>query len=176
MTGRTTEQILDDILDREGWPAYTEPSKEYPDRGGATKGGITLAALRAYRQSPRTSAQALQALGKDEARALLLGRYIRCNGIDKLEGSAVFEQVIDNSVLSGPYLSVCDLQRALGVTVDGIIGPQTCGAVETQRDTIRAHLVRARALRIVEFVQAHPKQIIFLKGWMRRVLGFLKEA
>ena len=173
MTGRTTEQILDDILDREGWPAYTEPSAKYPDRGGATKGGITLAALRAYRQAPRTSPASLQALGKEEARALLLGRYVQCNGIDKLEGETVFEQVIDNSVLSGPYLSVCDLQRALGVTVDGLIGPQTCGAVEAQRDTIQAHLVRSRALRIVAFVQANPEQLLFLKGWMRRVLGFL---
>jgi lysozyme family protein len=176
MTGRTTEQILDDILEREGWPAYTEPSAKYPDRGGATKGGITLAALRAYRQAPRTSAQSLQALGREEALALLRGRYIRCNGIEKLEGERVFEQVVDNSVLSGPYLSVCDLQKALGVTVDGIIGPQTCGAVEAQQGTVGAQLVRARALRIVAFVQAHPEQIIFLRGWMRRVLGFLDEA
>ena len=176
MTGRKTAQILDDILDREGWPTYTEPSEDYPDRGGPTKGGITLAALRQWRAAPATSPQALQHLGKDEALAILRRRYVQCNGIEQLEGLPVFAQVVDNSVLSGPYQSVCDLQTALGVTVDGIIGPQTCAAVEAQRDTVDRQLVAARALRIVAFVQKHPKQLIFLKGWMRRVLGFLKGA
>jgi lysozyme family protein len=173
---KTITHILENILEREGWPHYTEPSDEYPDRGGPTKGGITLKGLRQWRNAPSTSTKELQKLGKEEALAMLRRRYVQCNGIEKLEASAVFEQVIDNSVLSGPYLSVCDLQKALGVTVDGIIGPQTCGAVETQQATVGAQLVRARALRIVAFVQAHPKQLLFLKGWMRRVLGFLEEA
>ena len=98
---------------------------------------------------------------------------MQVNGIDQLEGLPVFEQVVDNSVLSGPYLSVCDLQEAVGVTVDGIIGPQTRGAVEAQGVAVGRKLVAARALRLVAFVQSHPKQLIFLKGWMRRVLGFL---
>lgn len=173
---KTMTQILEDILVREGWPHYTEPSEEYPDRGGPTKGGITLKGLRQWRNAPRTSTKELRKLKKEEAMAMLRRRYVQCNGIENLEASAVFEQVIDNSVLSGPYLSVCDLQKALGVTVDGIIGPQTCGAVEAQHATVGAQLVRARALRIVAFVQAHPQQLIFLKGWMRRVLGFLDEA
>jgi len=168
--------ILTDILDREGWPTYTEPSVEYPDRGGPTKGGITLNALRQWRDSPSTSPQSLQNLGKDEALAILRRRYVQCNGIAQLEGLPVFEQVVDNSVLSGPYLSVCDLQTALGVTVDGIIGPQTRAAVAAQGDTVGRQLVAARALRIVAFVQKHPKQLMFLKGWMRRVLAFLEEA
>ena len=168
-----TAQILDAILDREGWPAYTEPSDEYPDRGGPTKGGITLDALRAYRQAPCTSAQSLQILGKGEALALLRRRYVQVSGIDQLEGLPVFEQVVDNSVLSGPYQSVCDLQTALGVTVDGIIGPETRGAVEAQAETVGRQLVAARALRLVAFVQSHPEQLLYLKGWMRRVLGFL---
>ena len=29
---RKLATILDDILDREGWPTYTEPSEDYPDR------------------------------------------------------------------------------------------------------------------------------------------------
>ena len=173
---RSVTTILDDILDREGWPTYTEPSAEYPDRGGPTKGGITLAALRQWRDAPATSPQALQQLRKDEALSILRRRYVQCNGIERLEGCAVFEQVVDNSVLSGPYQSVCDLQTALGVTVDGIIGPQTCAAVEAQAETVGRQLVAVRALRIVAFVQKHPQQLLFLKGWMRRVLGFLREA
>jgi lysozyme family protein len=176
MTGQKTDRILNDILDREGWPTYTEPSKAYPDRGGPTKGGITLTALRHWRGSPVTSPKELQTLRKEEALALLLRRYVQCNGIERLEAEPIFAHVVDNGVLSGPYRSVCDLQTALGVTVDGIIGPQTCAAVEAQRDTVGRKLVEVRALRLVAFVQTHPQQLMFLKGWLRRVFSFLEEA
>nr|WP_222532573.1 glycosyl hydrolase 108 family protein [Azospirillum sp. 412522] len=44
-----TEAIIDTILRREGWPRYTDrPS----DRGGPTKGGITLATLTNWRKRP----------------------------------------------------------------------------------------------------------------------------
>ena len=173
----TTDQILEGILVREGWPTYTEPSADLPDRGGPTKGGITLNTLRGWR-SPRPTTRAdLQTLGKAEALAILRRRYVDCNGIALLEGTAHFAQVVDNGVLSGPYVSVCDLQEALGtVAIDGMIGPHTCAAIRAQGDRVRARLVRTRALRICGFVQAHPNQVVYLKGWLRRVLGFLEEV
>jgi lysozyme family protein len=171
----TTDQVLEDILDREGWPIYTEPGR-YPDRGGPTKGGITLKTLRHWRKAPSTSTRELRNLQKSEAIAILRLHYVECNGIKQLEGTALFAQVVDNAVLSGPYLSVCDLQHVLGVTVDGIIGPKTYAAVKVQGDKVRAKLVRTRALRIVVFVQRHPKQLVFLKGWMSRILSFLPEV
>jgi len=171
-----TTRILDDILEREGWPTYTEPSAAYPDRGGPTKGGITLTALRMYRHAPNTPPRALQELKREEAMGLLRSRYVQCNGIETLERADVFAQVVDNSVLSGPYQSARDLQRAVGVTADGIVGPQTRAAVEAQGDRVGHALVAVRALRIAAFVQANPKQLIFLKGWMRRVLSFLEEV
>jgi lysozyme family protein len=170
----TTKQILEEILIREGWPTYTSPSAEYPDRGGHTKGGITLATLKAWRAPRPVAIRELKKLEKDEALEILHRRYVECNGIQRLEQSGLlFAQVIDNAVLSGPYVSACDLQRALGVVVDGMIGPQTCAAVEAQAKTIGHALVAERALRLVAFTVKHPKQLIFLKGWMRRVLSFL---
>ena len=165
--------LLERILRREGWPDYTEPSDTYPDRGGPTKGGITLTALRRWRKEPRISQRDLRALTKDEALAILRQRYVGSNGIHLLEETPLFEQVVDNSVLSGPYLSVCDLQLALGVYVDGVIGPKTCAAVAAQGAAVRGKLVRTRAMRIVAFVQQHPKQLVYLKGWMRRILSFI---
>ena len=38
----TTEQVITDILRREGWPKYTNRAA---DKGGPTKGGITLETL-----------------------------------------------------------------------------------------------------------------------------------
>ena len=41
----TDNEIVDEILRREGWPKYTNLAA---DRGGPTKGGITLGAWREY--------------------------------------------------------------------------------------------------------------------------------
>ena len=172
----TTADILEDILDREGWPTYTESDAEYPDRGGLTKGGITIKTLRHWRKAPSTSTRELRNLQKSEALAILRLHFVECNGIARLEGTSLFAQVVDNAVLSGPYLSVCDLQQVLDVTVDGIIGPKTSAAVKGHGERVRARLVRTRALRIVAFVQRHPKQLVFLKGWMSRILSFFPEV
>ena len=172
----TTDEILGAILEREGWPTYTDPEETgLPDRGGPTKGGITLNTLSSWR-GHRAARRDLKRLTREEALQILRRQFVECNGIARLEGSPVFAQVIDNGVLSGPYTAVCDLQRALGVTADGIIGGITCAAVEAQRHRISALLVRARALRIARFVQSHPKQLVFLNGWMTRILSFLEEG
>ena len=67
-----TEAIIDTILRREGWPRYTNrPS----DRGGPTKGGITLATLASWRKRPVTATD-VAALDEAEVRAIYRARYI----------------------------------------------------------------------------------------------------
>jgi lysozyme family protein len=115
------DTILADILQREGWPAYTEDSR---DRGGPTKGGITMRTLEAWR-GRRCTRKELRTLGEDEALRILKRRYVEANGINRLDRLPIQGQLVDNAVLSGPYIAIQDLQKALGtVTVDGICGPE----------------------------------------------------
>jgi len=163
-------KILRGVLEREGWPEYTEHPT---DRGGPTKGGITIRTLRQWRQRPCTRKE-LQKLDEREALQILERRYVEANGIHRLTGT-LQEQVIDNAVLSGPQLAVKDLQRAVGTTTDGIIGNITLGAIEQLgADKVERSLAVERALRLAAFVQKNPEQIVFLVGWLRRVLSFIR--
>jgi lysozyme family protein len=162
---------LTKILKREGWPTYTD----YPeDRGGPTKGGITLITLSSWRGHPKLSEKSLKELTHSEALSILYKRYVTCNGIDKLQNNTLKYQVIDNSVLSGPFIAVKDLQKSVQVEEDGIIGPITLGAIDRKGHIIVSRkLAVNRSLRLSRFVQKNPNQLIFLVGWLNRCLSFI---
>ena len=165
------DEILEEVLDREGWPTYTVHPM---DKGGPTKGGITIRTLESWRHRQCTRAE-LQRLTKTEALAILRRRYVETNGINKLTDCSLQAQVIDDAVLSGPYLAVKDLQRAVDtVSVDGIIGSRTLAAVEALNvDALGRRLAVTRTLRLTRHVQQHPDQLVFLTGWVTRTLSFV---
>ena len=164
------KQILNEVLEREGWPTYTEHPK---DKGGPTKGGITLQTLNQWRQR-QVNRQALQRLEKAEALCILERRYVDSNGIHKIPDRSLKIQVIDNAVLSGPVIAAKDLQKALRVVRDGIIGRKTLAALDAQ-DVTKVHnqLAVIRSLRLVRFTQKNPNQLTFLAGWLNRTLSFI---
>jgi lysozyme family protein len=165
---------LSKILKREGWPTYTD----HPDdRGGPTKGGITLITLRSWRGQTMLGEKSLKELKQDEAISILYKRYVECNGIDKLPNNPLKYQVIDNAVLSGPYLAVKDLQKSVQVIEDGIIGPITLDAIDKKGHIdVSRDLAINRSLRLAKFVQKNPNQLVFLVGWLNRCLSFLHQT
>ena len=165
------DSILEDVLKREGWPTYTVHPN---DKGGPTKGGITLRTLESWRQRRCTRAE-LKRLTEEEALAILRRRYAEASGIPHILDMHLRIQVIDSAVLSGPLLASKDLQRVLGVTVDGIIGPQTLAAITRDGAAVVAQrMVVERSLRLARHVQQHPDQLVFLVGWLSRSLSFLR--
>jgi len=162
--------ILKQVLHREGWPTYTDDAQ---DRGGPTKGGITLHTLNSWR-GKQCSIKDLKNLSIKEALCILERRYVDCNGIHKLVDSHLKAQVIDNAVLSGPYIAVQDLQQSVGTESDGIVGPKTLRAIDdTGVELTVRKLAVVRSLRLARFVQSNPEQLKFLVGWLRRSLGFI---
>ena len=171
---KTVKQILEDVLEKEGWPTYTEHPN---DRGGPTKGGITLRSLESFREK-RCTRRELQALKQKDALALLERRYVNQNGIYLLVNTPIGPQLVDNAVLSGPVLAVKDFQRVFRarIAVDGIIGKQTVAAYEKEDPRRVGHrLAVRRALRLCRHVQKNPDQVVFLSGWIRRCLSFIEE-
>ena len=163
------DTILADILQREGWPAYTDDSR---DRGGPTKGGITMRTLEAWR-GRRCTRKELRTLGEDEALRILKRRYVEANGINRLDRLPIQGQLVDNAVLSGPYIAIQDLQKALGtVTVDGICGPKTTRACVDADLNLPVRLAVIRALRLARHVTKNPDQLCYLNGCLSRALSF----
>lgn len=181
MTRSDVVQVqLEAILRREAWPTY---SNRAADKGGSTKGGITLKTLSAVYGYPATIDE-LKALTKDQARAIYQDRYIR--PWEFITDDDLFAVVVDYAVTSWHDDPTKALQDKLGVTVDGILGPITRAAVVAYpdqrglRDYVLAHRIRKMvdlALNdppMREFIAKHPAlQARNLRGWIARVTSFL---
>jgi lysozyme family protein len=166
----TVDTILSDVLDREGWPQYTEHPH---DKGGPTKGGITLRTLESWRHR-RLPRQDLARLKREEALQILRRLYIDANGIFRLIESPLLAQVVDSAVLSGPSLAVKEVQRLVDVSDDGICGPITMAAIDAvDVKELGRRLAVARALRLARFAVKHENQTTFLVGWLTRALSFV---
>lgn len=134
------------------------------DPGGATMMGITRATLAAWRGVPVTKAD-VRALTRDEAAAIYRVRYWNAvRGDDMPAGLDL--AVFDFAVNSGASRAARSLQRALGVTVDGLIGPETLAAAVAKPapETIKAICAGRRAF--LERLSTFP---VFGRGWTRRV-------
>ena len=166
----TIDQILDDLIRREGGYVH-----DPVDRGGPTKYGITQRTLRAWRGRAVTVDE-VRRLTEEEARAIYHRRYVSEPGFTTLL-DPLRAQVVDDGVMSGPRQAVRDLQRAIGnVTVDGQLGPKTRAALRRRGvAVVHARLIQVRAKRIGRIVQRAPSQARFLNGWLARITTFAED-
>jgi lysozyme family protein len=74
--------------------------------------------------------------------------------------------MFDFAVNSGPVRAIRTMQRAMGLTTDGIIGPKTLGVL---KDSNREELVARFSDEKEAFYRALPTFSTFGKGWLRRV-------
>lgn len=171
---------IDAILKREGWPKYTNHPA---DKGGPTKGGITLDTLSAWRGRPQTIAD-LQAMAEPEARAIYRGRYIR--PWDFVPDDDLFEVLIDYAVTSWHDDPTRALQEKLGVKVDGVLGPITRAAMlRADPKVLRSYVLTHRLKKFVDLALTDPPMKLFLKthpeaqahnlrGWVNRWTEFYR--
>jgi lysozyme family protein len=134
------------------------------DPGGPTNFGITLATLRAYEGDPNLTADDAKKLTPAVAREIYRTAYwnrMQCGALP----AGLDLEVFDFGVNSGPAESVKTLQRLVGVTQDGSVGPITLAAVRQFNvgDLIgrfaQARLAFYQSLNMPEFEQ----------GWATRV-------
>jgi hypothetical protein len=134
------------------------------DPGGATKYGITLKTLEDWRREP-IDVETVKALTREEAVEIYRTRYwnaMRCGELPR----GVDLMVLDCGVNAGPRRSILELQKAVGVAADGIIGPVTLGAVRSTN--ARALVARLSVLRL-QFYQTLATWPTFGRGWTNRV-------
>ena len=191
----TRDEILGEILQREGWPAVTDRAA---DRGGLTKGGVTLTNLNRWRHAhghgPLTREQ-LPSLTEAEARRFLAEEFFRPLEFVAVDSERLFVFLADWAVMSGPDNPIKALQRTLQVhgkylgAIDGVAGPKTLIAW-AQYATKPAHVTSMMAELVARRVLAHldttldakarafmasepTTQLHNLRGWVRRALSFL---
>jgi len=158
------------VLKREGG-YVNHPS----DPGGHTNMGVTLATYTSWRRSrgePDPTVDDLKALTHDEVFDLYRAMYW-----DAVKGDSLPEPVahllFDMAVNAGPGRAIKLLQEALGVTSDGIIGPQTMAAVEGADVD---ELVQEYSVRRLLYYATRPHMPTFGTGWFRRAVAGLVSA
>ncbi len=166
MVARNWPVSLDAILSEEGGFA-DNPG----DPGGATNMGITRATLAASR-GRAVSREDVMMLEKSEAARIYRERFWAAIGADYLPGGLDLA-LFDDAVNSGPRMAIRDLQRALQVYEDGVMGPQTRTALATQPVAqVIAALCAARLARL----KLLPHFSLFGRGWSRRIQRIARAA
>lgn len=152
------EQSLKHLLGNEG--GY---SNNPADPGGETMYGVTFRVARAYGYTGP-----MRDLPWQTAMGIYAKNYWAPIKADQLPDSLRFH-VFDAAVNSGPGQAVKWIQRAAGITQDGLIGPQTISAASR----VTPAQYSAIRLRFMTDLATWPT---FGKGWARRIADNLEIA
>ena len=135
-------------------------SNHKDDPGGETMWGITIAVARANGYNAP-----MRDLPVETAKAIYRKAYWTPCRCDDLPAAVRFD-VFDAAVNSGTVQAIKWLQRAIGATADGIVGPVTLKTVAEQHpDAVRRRFNGARLKMLADT----PHWASFGRGWARRV-------
>jgi len=157
------ETSFDEVIRSEGGFVLTDISG---DLGGQTYAGI------ARKPNPSWVGWKLIDDGVMPNKTMVMDFYktiwnsVKCDDLP----SEVDYLIYDFAVNAGAGQSAKLLQRAVGVTVDGKIGPITLAAVNSKdaKELIDLFTEQKKAFYNL-IVQNRHEQVKFLKGWMNRV-------
>ena len=179
---RTIDDLIDDILDREG--GYSD---HHDDRGGKTRYGITEATARAHGYSGD-----MRQFPVERARAIYRRIYWDRPGLSKVARYTplLAAELFDTAVNMGAGTAAGFLQRALNalngqgqdfadLVIDRAIGPKTLSALGrfmARRGAVgETVLIRAvdglQAARYIALAEARPANESFLYGWLANRVG-----
>lgn len=150
------DDAFDRLIGNEG-----DYSNDPRDPGGETRYGISK---RAY---PNVD---IKQLTLEEAKAIYRRDYWSAIRGDDMPDAVAFE-VFDAAVNHGTTTAIRILQRALGVSADGVIGAVTLATAQaTDPERFRMKFNAAR----LDYYTELPTWPAFGKGWVRRVANNLR--
>lgn len=141
------------------------------DNGGPTNLGITLASYRKW-VARDGNIDDLRGLTKGQAAKVYRGAYWNAISASDLP-SGIDYAVFDFAVNSGPARAAKALQRIVGATVDGKIGPATLAAVKLSDP---AKVITQLCDNRLAWLKTLSDWETFGRGWERRVVSVKAEA
>ena len=167
---RKKDETLEELFERarqKGW------ANDPLDHGGATMCGVTIGAYRTYcRQKgyPIPTAQRLHDINFEQWKDVLALLFWQPWKADSIHSQSVAEICVDWGWASGTKTSVKQVQRLLGVTADGIVGPVTLAAINGTAPLSLFYRIReARVDFANAIVRRNPSQRKWLRGWLNRI-------
>src|SRR3990167_2695164 len=161
------EKIFRRTLDLEG--GFTS------DEGGDTNLGITQTILDSYNRRQGLPKQSVKTIDENKAWGIYDEEFYQRPGLNKLPENVV-SLLFDYGVHSGPGRAVKSLQKEIGTTPDGIIGPKTLNATQEYiRKNGEKSLLQNLTDDRVNFLKTTPAFRTKSKGLMNRIETLKKE-
>ena len=153
------ENALDRVLAVEG--GYSNHAK---DPGGPTNRGVTLATFSAFKRRPCSIAE-LRSISELDVSAIYKAQYWDAVKGDDLPAGLDYV-LFDYAVNSGPGRAVRELQHAVGIQADGVMGAMTMQSVKA-RDP--AQVIAAVCAQRLAFLKTLKTWRTFGNGWSTRI-------
>jgi lysozyme family protein len=139
------------------------------DRGGATNKGITIGTFRNFYGKDATVEQ-LKNITDEQWLHIFKSGYWDKWKADDIKNQSIADIVVDWAWASGTITSIKQVQKILGVAVDGIVGNDTLTAINIAVQRSLFVKIHSRRIEFVEnIVKRDPSQTRFLKGWKNRI-------
>lgn len=174
------EQLIPHLLYRESGVKDLDPRRAFEkaaargvitlkgDRGGPTLAGVTLATYTDYcrrKGYPRPTELSLANLTYERWLEITkTGFWDRCKG-DEITYQPTANMLVDWAYTSGSH-AITNTQRALGVAVDGKVGPVTLAALNSGTLDVFERIKAARVAYYRRIATGSKAQ--FLTGWLNR--------
>lgn len=152
-------QALQAVLLHEG--GYVNNPK---DPGGMTNLGVTKKVWEEWVGHP-VGEKEMRALTPDTVAPMYRKKYWDAVKGDELPTGLDY-LMFDFAINAGPGRAIKTMQKAIGTTPDGAIGPKTMQAL---KDADQKDLIAKFSMEKELFYKALPTFATFGKGWMRRV-------
>ena len=182
MTTRTPHDAFREVIARweGGFQAMPEDAGNYVDgKLIGTNYGVTPKALATYRGVPASTITRadMQNMPMEEAVVIGVSLYYEGPGFDRLPWCPATEVWADIGWGSGPRVAIKNMQRMIGESPDGVIGPATIMAyrrwlAERTREGAVEQIAVRRIEMYQEFVRQRPANAKFLRGWINRANWF----
>lgn len=149
------------------------------DLGGETNKGVTFKTYKYYRKKrglPEPTIADLIRLSDEEFEDILKTLYWNQCKADYIESQSVANIFVDWAWNSGTITAIKEVQRVLGVKADGIVGPITLSAINSESPLpLFGSIKQARIAYIDRICKARPANEKFRKGWLNRIHDFQFE-
>jgi lysozyme family protein len=166
----TVDDLITEILEREGGFVNHKD-----DRGGPTKYGITKGTLARWR-GRHVTVDDVKALDIGEARDIYRSQYVSGPGFESLP-EPLRSHVVDFGVNAGPHMATKTLQRVVGVKDDGVLGPQTRAALASADIAeVTRRFWQERIRYYGHLVALRPANATFLDGWLNRCFAMWPQG
>jgi lysozyme family protein len=141
------------------------------DNGKATKFGITLRTL-GHWLGHEVVAEDVRSLNVETAAEIYRKQYWHVTGCDQLPPGLDL-MVFDCAVNQGTTIAGRFLQQAVGVSVDGLVGPRTIAAAKARP---ALDLINSVSAYRRERYRGNPNFPVYGKGWLRRLDSITASA